>query len=349
MPLEPCSPDPHERARLVEFLVAAFQSKPNAPFVNSDLMRWKYDEPGPEWSGTRSFVWKHDGTIQAHAALCPAVYTSQSNDVSASYLIDWAAARTAAGAGVSLLRTLARKFDVLLAVGGSADTQAILPKLGYRHSGELHFYARVLHPWRQFRTDPFPRGWKAPLRLARSALRSRAPLPSPPAGWSQQPITSFEEAPQELFDARRGFRFPSTQRSAKSMDYFLRCPGASFSAALVLKGGKPRGWYVLSRVWNQVRIVDLWIDSESVTDWAAGSSLALQAGSKDPDVCELVTAASIPLAIEALGRAGFRFHHAEPIFLLDPQNRVNPMTPLNVTMLESDLAYLFEPSYPYLT
>jgi hypothetical protein len=349
MPLEPCSADPFERKQLVEFLLVAFQADPNAPFINPDLLRWKYDEPGPDWPDARSFAWRHEGTIQAHAALCPSVYALRSGHISASYLIDWAASRTSAGAGVSLLRALSRKFDLLLAVGGSADTQAILPKLGYRHSGDLDFYVRVLRPWRQFRTDPFPRGWKAPLRLARNALWSQASLPSPPAGWSQRPITSFNEVPQELFDARGRFPFPCTQRSVKSMDYFMRCPGAAFSAGLIFKEGKPRGWYVLSRVGNQVRVADLWIDSESVVDWSAGSSLALESASKDRYICEVVTAASFPMAAEALRQAGFRRHHAEPIFLLDPKKHVDTAAPLNVTMLESDLAYHFQPSYPYLT
>src|SRR5436305_5467873 len=135
MPLEPSA----DRAPLTEFLLEAFRLGPAAPFVAPDLMRWKYDDPRPDWPGPRSFVWKDGDAIVAHACMCPVTYRLPSGDVSGSYLIDWAATRKSAGAGVALLRSLGRKCDALFAVGGSPDTRGILPKLGYRHIGDLQW------------------------------------------------------------------------------------------------------------------------------------------------------------------------------------------------------------------
>jgi hypothetical protein len=160
------------------------------------------------------------------------------------------------------------------------------------------------------------------------------------AGWS---------VAQPLFDARAGSRYVCTRRTPELMDYFMRCPGAVWSAGLIVYDSVPRGWYVLVRVGGQGRIADIWVNSDSAADWAAAYGLALRAASEDPEACELVASASIPPAIEGAALAGFRFRHAEPIFVLDPKKRFAEAGPLNVTFLESDLAYISDPSYPYLT
>ena len=350
MPAEPCPPDSASRQALTRFLLAAFQLPPGTPFVSPDLLRWKYDDPRPDFTGPRSYVWKDKaGEIAAHACLFPVTYGLPAGDIRASYLIDWGALRNSPGAGVALLRLLAGHFDVLLAIGGSPDTVSILPKLGYRRAGELHLFARVLRPWRQFRTDPFPRGWKAPARLARNMLRSRAPLPASPAEWSAQPIVSFDMACQALFEARVHSPFPATRRTPGLMNYMLACPGAAYSAALLRRGGELRGWFVVSRAGRQARVADLWLDSHLVDDWTAGYWLALRTASQDPVACEVIASGSIPIAIEAAAAAGFRPHHIEPIFALDPKILL-PSTPaFNVAFLESDLAYHENPAYPYLT
>jgi hypothetical protein len=343
------SADPAARQSLIQFLLAAFRLGPAAPFVAPDLIRWKYDDPRPDWSGPRSFVWQDGEGIAAHACMCPVTYSLPSGDVSGSYLIDWAAARRSAGAGVALLRSLGRKCDVLFAVGGSPDTRHILPKLGYRHVCDLRLYARVLRPWAQFRTDPFPRRWKAPLRLARNLIWSLAPMPGAPRDWSERRIGAFESFAQPLFDARADSSFPCSRRTPELMNYYLRCPSAVFTAALLLRVGVPIGWYVLSRVGGQVRIADIWVNSASAADWSAAYTLAARAASADPNACELVASASIPPAIAALTRAGFRFRHAEPVFVRDPRKLFAASQSLNVTFLESDLAYGLDPAYPYLT
>ena len=96
MPLESFN-DPALRETLVSFLLATFRLTPEAPFVQPALLRWKYDEPRPDWSGPRSFIWKNGHAITAHACMCPVTYAPG-----------------------------------------------------------------------QFQTDPFPRRWKAPLRLPRN-------------------------------------------------------------------------------------------------------------------------------------------------------------------------------------
>src|ERR1700720_54314 len=221
MPVE-SSNDPALRETLVSFLLTTFRLTPQAPFVQPALLRWKYDEPRPDWSGARNFIWKDGNAIVAHACMCPVTYTLPSGHVTGSYLIDWAASRTSAGAGANLLRSLALRCDTLFAVGGSPDTYRILPKLGYRHVCDLRLYARVLRPWRQFQTDPFPRGWKAPLRLTRNLLWSASPIRDAPHDWSERPIDTFDSSLQPLFDARATSTFLCSRRTPELMNYYLR-------------------------------------------------------------------------------------------------------------------------------
>jgi hypothetical protein len=133
------------------------------------------------------------------------------------------------------------------------------------------------------------------------------------------------------------------------MNYWLSCPGARISAALLRRDGELQGWFVLSRVLGQTRIADLWVNLNSVEDWAAAFCLAVSAAIEDPAAHELVASVSIPIAIEAAPLAGFRARPPEPVFALDPKHRLGASPILNVTPLESDLAYVHDPSYPYLT
>jgi hypothetical protein len=335
------------RAELIEFLTGVFHISKTAPFVDPALLDWKYEELRPDWEGCRSYAWMDEGRIAAHACLCPVEYGFNNQIVKGSYLIDWAAGRRPPGAGALLLRKVGAFIPVLLAIGGSEDTEQILPKLGYQVAGHLSSFARVMRPWRQFRTDPFPRGWKAPARLARNTLWSWGPIPSAPPGWTCSRIPVFDASHEALLAAETPF--PSTRRTPALMNYLLQCPGAVMSAFLMRHGGHPRGWFVLARVGGVMRIADLRVASSNPEDWRAAYALATRAGLADPDGCELIAAAATPLSQEAIRQSGFRLRRKDPVFLLDPKGLLLPHAPLEVSLIDSDAAYLYNPEYPYLT
>jgi len=337
---------PVHRDALVDFLTAASHLPRSAPFVDPRLMSWKYDEPRPDWRCSRSYAWMEDGQIAAHACVCPVTYRVGDREIRASYLIDWAAGRKSAGAGVLLLRKLASSFEVLLAIGGSADTRQILPKLGYRLAGELAIFVQVLRPWQQFRTDPDHRRWKAGLRMARNVVWSRGRTPAIPAEWSCTPVTSFDSRRAPLL--RAGSGFPGTVRTPELMRYWLRCPGAAMSAFVVENGAGASGWFVLARVGGVIRIADLRIDSADPEHWRAAFACAILAAQTDEQGCELIAAASTPLAQQAARQSGFQFDHTEPVYLLDPRNLLIEHAPLEIAMIESDRAYLYDRDHPYL-
>jgi hypothetical protein len=338
---------PSERDQTVEFLSAAFHLPKTAPFLNPPLLEWKYDLPRPDFKGSRSFAWMDGSEIAAHACVCPLTYRIGGQRISASYLIDWASGRRSPGAGVLLLRKISKMFSTLLAIGGSTDTQEILPKLGYKAGGELEVYARVIRPWRQFRTDPFSRGWKAPLRLARNLIWSSSRVPSVRAGWSCTVINRFDSSHAVLFEAEPPY--PASARTVELMNYLLACPGAKMSAYLIDHEGERLGWFVLSRVAGVLRIAELRLRSSDPAHWQAAFTLATRTALADPYACELIAAASIPVTAEALRYNGFRLRRTDPIFLLDLNGLLLGNAPFEVSLLDSDAAYLYSPEYPYMT
>jgi len=285
--------------------------------------------------------------IAAHACLCPVTYCLPGQEISGCHFIDWAAGRKVVGAGGLLIRKLVSMFDVLLAIGGSADTRQVLPRLGFQVAGEIAFLARVMRPWRQFRTDPFPRGWKTGPRLARNWLWSRTQPPEASANWTYSWITAFDSSQEALFEAP--VPFPAARRTSALLNYWLRCPGAVISAYLIRDGDRPKGWFLLSRTEGVMRVADLRVLSGEVADWAAAFALATRAAYADSLGCELVAAAATPLAVEAIRRNGFRLRKTDPVFLLDPKGVLRGRMPVEITLMESDAGYLYTPEYPYLS
>lgn len=348
MPLELALATPQDEEAITRFLLEVFQLPPSAPFVQRDLLRWKYFEPRPDWDGSRSYVLKQDGRIHAHACVVPVVFPTAGGPVTAIRLIDWAGGRGLPGSGVLLLKKLMDYAGAVIAVSGSEQTQKVLPRIGFQVRARASIYARATRPWRQFRTDPFPRGWKAPFRLARNVCWSLALLPAVPRGWTARPIPRFDSSLEHLL-TDPGELFTRPRRSPEMMNYMLRCPGAIFTAFEVRQETRPRGYFVLSRVAGQTRIAELWVDSGDPEDWRALCSLAVHSAAADPDTCEIFALASIGLLKNALAGSRLRLRRQEPIFVYDPRELLRGIPELNIGMIEGDEAYQHNAAYPYET
>ncbi len=127
----------------------------------------------------------------------------------------------------------------------------------------------------------------------------------------------------------------------------LACPAAVVRGYRIFEGNRPRGWFLLSRVGGQVRIADLRVNSDAVPPWRSAYALAANAAAVDPEACEVVAAASSKLPLAALRDAGFRPCESDPVWIGDPEGRLAG-APLHLSMLESDAAWLSNPSRPFL-
>jgi hypothetical protein len=333
-----------EVAELRRFLAAAFGTPDTAPFLDGPLLEWKYFCPRPGWSGPRSYLLRQGRDIAAHGCAHPVRFLTPAGEVTSTRIIDWAAAGGAPGAGVLLFRKFAALADTLLAVGGTRETQAILPRIGFERVGELRVYARPVRPWRQFRARP-EGGWKRAARLARNAAWTMRPLAGVGAEWSAEPVTRFGSLPLP------GPRLKMTvaRRSDELLSTMLGCPSAALSGFQIRRAEAVRGYFLLSRVRGQTRIADLWIDSNAPADWRTAYSLAARAARGDPATAEVMAAACDPFECAAIQANGFVARGAEPVFLYDPQRRLAGAPPLRITLLDGDEFYLDNPDYPFLT
>jgi hypothetical protein len=235
---------------------------------------------------------------------------------------------------------------IVISIGGSQDTQNIMPRIGFRIVDQLTEYARVLRPWRQFRTRPSPVTPREIARLARNTGYSLARQASS-HGWSLRRIPTVD--PRCVADLSAGSG-PMSSHEPAFLDYMTRCPGARITCWALLKSGQPAGYAVLSVVNGQSRIAEIRLRSPDLEDWTAAVSAAVDEAIQLPDACELVAWTSEPRLRHALEANGFRSRDRRSIFVQDPQNLIDAAnTSWDLTMLDDDCAFLNFPERPYAT
>ncbi len=302
MPLTLRRTTPDDRAELVRFLAGAFGACDDAPFLEPRLMHWKYWAPRPGWEGLRSYVMEQDGRIVAHGCVYP------TSIAGAIRVIDWAGSAAAPGSGVLLMRKLAAMAGAVLAPGGSEDTRAVLPKIGFREAGRMWKYARVVRPWRHLALNP-RRDWRTLARFARNLVQGG--LPPAPADWTAERVERFGD---------------------ERLDYMLACPGAEFSGYVLRKSGVECGWFLLAQVLGQARIAAL----ETRTERDAAWRVAVRTAAADPRTAEVMTAVSHPLTGAGLRPRGF-----------DPVLVYGKLDKLALSLWDGDECFLANPEDPF--
>lgn len=328
---------------IAELLTGAFQVPRDAYFVDRRLLEWKYFEPGHDWDGARSYVVKRAGRIEAHCAVWPLNIVLPSGRVSGLCFLDWASGRSMPGAGILLLKKLLSLADVGIVAAGSEATRTIVPKLGFVHTADIDIFARVLKPWKQYRSRPSEGAVHGLARLGRNFAWAHRPSASA-QNWSSRPIRSFEvsvDAPP--------FCTAAPAHSVDFLNYWLRVPAAKMSAFELLHNGVPKGYFLLARAGHQCRIADLRISVADHADWAAAYRVALNAASNDAGAYELVAPATVPHIRDALTACGFRLRGTSPLFIRDPANRLGDATNVWWSCIDDDRAYIFDAANPYAT
>jgi hypothetical protein len=330
---------------VTELLVSVFNSTPDSPFVNPQLLRWKYFESGPQWEGPRSYMLRRAGQVHAHCALWPLNLHYSGAEITCLCYIDWANRSDLPGAGFMLKKKLMKLADTSIVVGGSAETREIVPKLGYVHVSDVTSFARVVRPWKQFRTRPSEALLKGTARLSRNTLWTVSSSASIPRDWSAVQVDSFGGS----LDLDHELPYPTPWRSAHYLNFWLTCPAADVRGYQVLHKDSVIGYFLLSRVGGQTRIADIRLNSKDPQKWEAVYQLATNAAAQLPETCEILAAASTPLASNALVAGGFRNRGSSPLFLYDPKKKLAGLPPIFWNMIEGDAAYLNDPSYPFVT
>lgn len=335
---------PEDLEAISRLLLAGFKARPDAPFVDRRLLRWKYFEPGPQWEGSRGYVLRQDNAIQAHCGVWPIDLHFSDRRVTCLCFVDWVGGKNLPGAGFLLKKKLMTLAETAIVVGGTEDTRAVIPKLRFEHVGEVGFFVRIVRPWRQFRTRPSEGLDRDAARLVRNTAWSRfTAITRVPKEWSAVPVQSFEGA---VYDRPQSLH-PTPWRSPEYLNYWLRSPTVEVSGFAILRQNEVCGYFLLSRVGGQTRIADIRLCSAKQDDWNLAYSLAARAAAENPRTCEIVVAASTLFSEIALMSSGFRQRGSAPLFLYDPQKKLNDSPPIFWNLIDGDAAYIQDPAHPY--
>ena len=333
---------PSERSALRDFLQHNFQSAVQVNSFDPDVLAWKYFSFHPQWSEARSYLVKKCEKIVAHAGIWPLRLATGTRELKVIHMIDWAASRAEPGVGVMLLRQFASMCDLLLTIGGSDDTRAILPKIGYRQCGELKLQARVVRPLKQVNAGKLA-DWKGWLRALRNVGLSLQPLPKVPSDWSISKVSQFA-GQMPSFPARAGL---ISEHSAAELNYLLSCPGARFSGFTISQSGRARGYFILSQIQGQTRIVDLGIDGDDPKHRPVVCILAAHTAAKLSETREIVAGFSDTQRQKEFAGVGFKVRQTLPVFCYDP-GKLMGVEAASLTMLDGDICFMANLKHPYL-
>lgn len=303
-----------------------------------EYLGWKYWRPRADWPGPRSFVIASGSELSAHAAIIPGTCAWGARRITILHLIDWVAAGPGSGVGVMLMKHIGQLAGALLAIGGGAETQSILPHIGFRPVGAAIGYARPLFPLRILRSGAT---WELLPRLARAAWRRSAPA-APDADWQARRLAGDELSQITSVLPVPAHRMAVTERSVDLFRYVLTCPIVPMQLYAVERAGRARGYFLLAAVPGQVRIADCWMDSEESADWRALIHCAVEQAKRDPQAAEVVIWASDPLLAGALQACGFRARFQSPVQVRPASDDAMPEGTLRVQMLDNDAAFLSE-------
>jgi hypothetical protein len=337
---------PDDFAAIADLATDVFQLEHENPFRDRNYQEWKYWRPHADWNGSRSYVTERDGKMVAHGCTWPMRFQTVEREWSGQYLIDWAAAATAPGAGIALLRRTAAMVDGVCAIGGSEMTRAIMPKIGFRPFNTVWLGARPLRPILQARSHQF-RNWKLPLRLVRNTLWSVWPRLPSSNGWSARECPP-SELPPDLWP--RPFDSVAVcGRSAAQFEFLLACPAVRFTFYVLTREGKPAGYFCLASIHHQIRIVDLWTPRPDVSEWTAAYAMALRTAARIPGAAEAVAMSSLPVGQQALLRCGFRIQVTLPVMLYGSRQFLSAAESFHIQMADCDFGFVHGNGAEYRT
>ncbi len=327
---------PADRSTITSLLRATLGIDENAIAVAPDFQQWKYWEPHPLNSGSRSHTLRKEGTIVAHSCAWPIQLCSPAGSLKAFHLVDWAAVPNIPGAGMQVLRQSCSEMAAAFCVGGSALTKKILPAFGFKLYNHLTFLRRPLRPMQPALRES-PADCKMPARVLRNLYWYLYPSHTLPEGWRVSPADP-DQIPESLWPASSD-GVAVSQRSPQLLSHVMTCPAIRRSAcALVSKGASSAvAYFLLVQVGDQVRLADYGpagLDEETSRILGLGAqALAL---SLFPDATSVIAATSEPSSRSGFLRSGFRLGRDEPIKVLKLNKSLAPISQFRLTLIDGD-------------
>src|SRR5579872_6312617 len=148
---------------LSQFLISGFGVPATSSFFSHEVLSWKYfDGPnysdglgGPSGDSVCSLIARSAGRIIAHLGICFRQFVvpeDGATPVSTMHAIDWLGSAAHPGSGAKLMLEAFATSETQFAVGGSAQAQALFPRLGFEQKAKVASFRRVLSPFHRLRT-----------------------------------------------------------------------------------------------------------------------------------------------------------------------------------------------------
>jgi hypothetical protein len=301
-------------------------------------LHWKYWQERADWPGHRSFVLSDGSEVLGHVAIVPGTCAWGHQRATVVHMIDWAASAGVPGAGVALMKHVRALADAMICTDGSPDTLRLLPVLGFRRYGTANLYVRALHPLRCL-TFSAPWNWKTLPKFLLNVVWALA-APAVQCGeWTTRRLMPEQVQSIAAILPSAGANRVVMERRAALFTYLLDCPIATVTLHSVEKAGHIRGYFLLTFVPGQARLVDCWIDSSEPEDWQALVQCAVHVARQAPGVAELVTVASDPILSGCLRQSGFHARREMAVQMLARKGQDGPPECPPVQMLDCDSAY----------
>jgi hypothetical protein len=317
------------------FLRGIFSAPPDHPPFRADVLRWKAIAPHPFWSGSRSYVYRNGGQIEAHGCVTPIEWLYAGGQTRTACVVDWAAGRTTPGIGMLLYREVAKMLDGVTAIGGSEAARRVLPRAGFKPIVEMPVFARVVRPLARHMQRP--KDWKTPARLARDVARALPPLPDPGPDWRAERVARFDDAIQPALPEPDRPSPVVSRRSVELLNYWLDCPAAVMEGYRVSGPSGLNGYFVFSKLGAECRIVDLGING---VDWTVLCALAVRTAAADRNIHIVKIAASATAIKDSFTALRFHVERIEPVLYWDSSKKSPPPGEPHMTFAENDFFYL---------
>jgi hypothetical protein len=317
------------------FLRNTFQADDDWVPFRPDVLRWKSLEPHPLWEGSRGYVLRQAGEIVAHGCAMPTRFLCSDGEALVACVIDWAASKTAPGAGVAIYQHIGKFTDGLIGVGGSDDAQRVLPRMGFKARQDLETYARVTRPVHRF-LETRAKTWRDGARLARNVARGLRTASAQLAGWTAQRVERFDESLAGALPRPGLVSRTICYRNADLLNYFLMCPAARMEGYLLLREERVVGYFLLAFLRDKCRIPELWVASGEGSDWAAAYLLA----STGREGSQVSVGCGTEVLRQAARAAGFSVAIRQPVYVKDPKAKLPEQLDAAMGLLDTDGFYL---------
>lgn len=311
----------------------------DSPAINSAFQDWKYWKTHPFSTESRGHVFHRDGQIISHGGRWPIRLQTEFGELESFHLIDWAADRNCAGAGMAVLRACSESFSAVFSIGGSAATQTMVSAFGFRPKNLIWFLRRPLHPWHSA-SNPASANWKTIARFARDSVRSFHPRIELEAGWSYQSI-SPPEIPERLFPKHITTDAVS-MRNARLLEQMKACPLFTQSRVYTVSNASTSiAYFMLAQVGSEARVIDFGPATLTAEESKMlGTCTQLAARRDFASAAVIATATTEPTVREGFISSGFRKFAEKPIRVLALSPVIRKIEKFRLTLIDWDACCL---------